>query len=120
MTAWLRSVALVAFSKGSSYLGSTLHKSYAGQILTGKDWVIARKIVKGTRKISPLMNKKHRCLMEALIVHRTLSKYGIHSEFKIGTGKENNQLKAHAWIVCEGKVLVGGSLNGYNELLKTH
>jgi hypothetical protein len=58
--------------------------------------------------------------MEALIVHRTLSQYGIFSEIKVGTGKENNQLKAHAWIVLDEKVLIGGALSGYTELIKTH
>jgi hypothetical protein len=120
MVAWIRSVALILFSNASSYLGKSIRESNPAQILSHEDWIIARKIVKGTRKISPLINKRRRCLMEALIVHRTLSQYGIFSEIKVGTGKENNQLKAHAWIVLDEKVLIGGALSGYTELIKTH
>ena len=116
---WMNFIFLVWFSKPSKYLGEIILEQPEKPQLSPEKWQIVMKVVKGTRRISPFMKKGRRCLMQALTVNRALRKNGIQSDFKIGTGKENDQLMAHAWIEIEGKVLIGGAVSGYKELVKT-
>ncbi len=82
-------------------------------------WKIVKKVVKGVIRISPLFAKKRKCLMEALIVYKTLSKFGIQPCFKLGAKKHKNLLETHAWVEINGKTVVGGAVSGYGELIKT-
>ena len=45
------------------------------------------------------------CLTQSLAVWWLLSRHGIDSELRIGVRKEANQIKAHAWVECQGHVL---------------
>ena len=52
------------------------------------------------------------CLTQALALQFLLWRRGIDTELRIGVDKdENGQLLAHAWVVRDGKVLIGGHLS---------
>jgi hypothetical protein len=45
------------------------------------------------------------CLQKSLTLHYWLRREGIPSELKIGVRKDNDQLKAHAWVELAGIVV---------------
>lgn len=47
------------------------------------------------------------CLVSALAVQRLLSSSGHRGELHIGVARENARFAAHAWVECDGEVLVG-------------
>ena len=48
------------------------------------------------------------CLVRALALQRLLAEHGHRSELRIGVARGPGGLLAHAWLVGEGEVLVGG------------
>ena len=48
------------------------------------------------------------CLCRALALQRLLSRNGHESELRIGVEKNDNQFGAHAWLVSDGQVVIGG------------
>ena len=62
---------------------------------------------------------KATCLAQALALHVLLQQAGYEVFLHIGvTNNEEGNLKAHAWIESQGRVLIGGSdLNSYTPLL---
>ena len=52
---------------------------------------------------------KNTCLVQALAAHAMLRRRGYPSELRIGvSGKDPaGAIKAHAWVECEGRVVVG-------------
>jgi hypothetical protein len=57
------------------------------------------------------------CLCQALTLQRLLARNGHHSELRIGVKKSNNDFSAHAWLVHDGRILIGGSQPGHYNLL---
>lgn len=45
------------------------------------------------------------CLTQSVTVWWLLCRRGIESDLRIGVRKEATQLKAHAWVECQGHVL---------------
>ena len=56
------------------------------------------------------------CLTQAMTARILLSMYGYCADLRIGVARESNQLKAHAWLEKEGRVLIGGSTCDYRPL----
>jgi hypothetical protein len=115
---WAGAYYLIKFSKPQEYLANGSFEEQGHQTLSVEDWTRVRKTVKGTRFISPLFRKKRKCLMEALIVSRGLAKNGIVTRLHIGARKEDQALSTHAWVTLEDKVLIGGPVEGYQELFR--
>jgi hypothetical protein len=58
------------------------------------------------------------CLGSALTLQRLLSTQGHVSELHIGVAKQDQVFAAHAWIVCEGRILMGDDEHdGYTRLV---
>jgi hypothetical protein len=50
------------------------------------------------------------CLVQALAVQAMLAHRGYSSHLRIGVAKdEEGRFKAHAWVECEGKIVIGGA-----------
>ncbi len=50
------------------------------------------------------------CLTQALATQLLLANHGYHSNLQIGVAKGDiDQLEAHAWLECDGRVVMGGS-----------
>lgn len=47
------------------------------------------------------------CLASAFALQRVLSKEGHGSDLHIGVAKQDEKFSAHAWLTCEGRILVG-------------
>ena len=58
------------------------------------------------------------CLVKAQAGNAMLNRFGYAAEIKIGVLKESSDLKAHAWVECEGRVVLGATGKQYVELLK--
>jgi transglutaminase superfamily protein len=58
------------------------------------------------------------CLAAALALHRVLSRQGHPSQLTIGVASGKDGFAAHAWVICDGKILLGGEeSDGYTPLL---
>lgn len=58
------------------------------------------------------------CLVKAQAGSAMLNRFGYAAEIKIGVSKQSSDLKAHAWVECDGRVVMGESGNQYTELPK--
>lgn len=47
------------------------------------------------------------CLKSGLALQRLLSRHGHLSELHIGVAREDEKFSAHAWLICEGRILMG-------------
>lgn len=47
------------------------------------------------------------CLASAFALQRVLSKEGHGSDLHVGVAKQGEKFSAHAWLACEGRILVG-------------
>ncbi|MBS0547251.1 MAG: lasso peptide biosynthesis B2 protein [Proteobacteria bacterium] len=47
------------------------------------------------------------CLVSALALQRLLSRRGHVTELHVGVAKQGERFSAHAWLVGEGKILIG-------------
>jgi hypothetical protein len=52
------------------------------------------------------------CLAQALAMQRMLAKRGYPSKMEVGVAKNQKGLEAHAWLVCDGEVAIGGEAAG--------
>lgn len=60
------------------------------------------------------------CLTQSLALHHLLARAGHAAEIRIGVARsEGAGLDSHAWVVCHGRVLVGGigDLDRYQPIL---
>lgn len=49
------------------------------------------------------------CLVKALSAKILLGRAGVPAELRIGVAREGGaRLRAHAWVECEGRVVIGG------------
>jgi hypothetical protein len=48
------------------------------------------------------------CLAQALAMQRMLAKRGCPSKMEVGVARNHKGLEAHAWLVCDGEVVIGG------------
>ena len=61
------------------------------------------------RVVSRYLPGTMNCLVQALAAQTMLARWGYASHLRIGVAKdEGGQLKAHAWVECEGKIVIGG------------
>jgi hypothetical protein len=57
------------------------------------------------------------CLTLALACQALLADSGHRSRIEIGVAKKEQRFAAHAWLVCEDRIVLGGSdVNGYASL----
>ena len=50
------------------------------------------------------------CLKKSLILFRILRRRGLPAELRLGVRKLQHDFSAHAWVECEGRVLLGGGV----------
>lgn len=56
------------------------------------------------------------CLTQAMAARMLLSSYGHEANLRIGVLRKDDELKAHAWLEKDGRVLIGGSVCDYQTL----
>ena len=67
------------------------------------------RIVWAIRVVSRYLPGTMNCLVQALAAQSMLARRGHLARVRIGVAKdEGGQLKAHAWVECEGKIVIGG------------
>jgi hypothetical protein len=52
------------------------------------------------------------CLAQAVAMQRMLAKRGLPAVVEIGVAKTDEKLAAHAWLVCDGEIVIGGDQAG--------
>jgi hypothetical protein len=50
------------------------------------------------------------CLTQALAAKYQLERVGLNTQLHFGVAKENGRLLAHAWLQCDGEVIIGGEI----------
>ena len=69
----------------------------------------AERIAWAIRVASRYMPGTKNCLVQALATQAMLARRGHTARVRIGVAKdEGGQLKAHAWVECGGKIVIGG------------
>lgn len=58
------------------------------------------------------------CLVKAQVGCAMLNRFGYAAEIRIGVLKKSSNLEAHAWVECDGLVVMGEAGNQYVELPK--
>jgi hypothetical protein len=56
------------------------------------------------------------CLTKSIAAKRILSLHGYSADIHLGVLREGNHLKAHAWLVMNGRILMGGPVFNYKEI----
>lgn len=80
------------------------------------------KLVTQQIKISQILHSVHtsnyyvfgnsKCLAKGLVTQILMEANGYSPKLKIGVAKENDgKLQAHAWVECNGKIVIGGLPN---------
>jgi len=67
----------------------------------------AARLVEAAAAFYPL---KATCLKKSLILLRILRTRGLPAELCLGVRKVENDLTSHAWIECNGRILLGGGV----------
>jgi len=49
------------------------------------------------------------CLPRALATQFLMVKHGYPAELRLGVTRDDQEFKAHAWVVSDGEVVIGGS-----------
>jgi hypothetical protein len=57
------------------------------------------------------------CLIQAVAAHVLLALQGHRSRIWIGIAKSGSTLESHAWVECQGKTVIGESLDYFTPLL---
>jgi len=52
------------------------------------------------------------CLAQAVAMQRMLARRGHASTVEFGVAKHHAGLEAHAWLVCDGQIVIGGEQAG--------
>jgi hypothetical protein len=58
------------------------------------------------------------CLTQAIALHLMLARRGADSELVVGVASTEGRFEAHAWVDRDGRVLIGGDVAGFNQLLR--
>ena len=68
----------------------------------------AERIAWAIRMASRYLPGSRNCLVQSLAVQTLLARRGYSSHLRIGVAKdEGGQLKAHAWVEYDGKIIIG-------------
>ena len=108
---------LLSFSHLRSLVGKLSGGSVAVSSGSAPD---AKTIIWAVEASSARVPGGHNCLVRALGAETLLRRYGYTCDFKIGAGKtEAGEFTAHAWLECEGRVIIGDfELGRYAELTR--
>lgn len=69
----------------------------------------AGRIVWAVLAASRYVPRTRTCFPRALAVHTLLTRHGLTSELRVGVAREGDgALEAHAWVECDGRVVIGG------------
>lgn len=72
-----------------------------------QDLQVVRKAALGVRRVSRYVPAAS-CLTQALATQILLARRGQISSLRIGVTKnEKGELMAHAWVVCQGRIIIG-------------
>ncbi len=122
---WIRSSWLIRFRRPSSYLEKLLAPpagaKTAGQChsLNPEDWRMVRKVIRLTLRLTPLILKRHRCLLQSMIALYVLRSRDIPCRLHLGVHKDMNTARAHAWLEVEDRNVIGGHSGEYKEVIRT-
>jgi hypothetical protein len=50
------------------------------------------------------------CLTQALAAKYQLERFGLNTQLHFGVAKEKGRFLAHAWLQCDGEVVIGGEI----------
>ena len=72
-----------------------------------------RNVAQVVNRVSSKTPWESKCLLRALTIRRILSRHKIPTTLYLGVMKQEEELRAHAWIRCGSFYLSGGDGEGY-------
>ncbi len=125
----LRAAALLAVVSLASRLtlksGSAVEKFFSASLVprpsrqpTKPPEIVARAVTRSARYVPGAT-----CLVQAITLCRLLQQEGHDSVLQVGVKPPSaGRLQAHAWVECEGKIVLGGSnsADSYTALKQFH
>ena len=63
-------------------------------------------------RASRVVPRGHNCLVRAITARRLLATHGFPSSLRFGVAKTPaGKLEGHAWLLCDGRIVVGGGVD---------
>src|SRR5262249_9497976 len=113
-TAFVMGTAWIALQATSARSASRLVQRAAG---VATHDVSVEQVARAGRIVSRCLPSVT-CLTQALAAHAMLSSAGHESLIQIGVTKDSVRFEAHAWVVCKGEIVVGGTqINRYSNFI---
>ena len=82
-----------------------------GHSMTEAEMQFSWKVATYTQSLSRFVLYRSKCYDRALTVKKILNRHNIPSELMMGVRTdEREELKAHAWIRCNNRSIIGGSV----------
>lgn len=75
---------------------------------TLKVWT-PEKIAWAIRVVSRYLPGGGNCLVQSLAAQSMLARRGYVSQLRLGAAREEGKFKAHAWVECEGQIVIGAA-----------
>jgi hypothetical protein len=70
----------------------------------------AERIAWAIRVVSRYLPGTRNCLVQSLAAQTLLARRGYSTQLRIGVAKdEGGQFKAHAWVECDGQIIIGAA-----------
>lgn len=101
-------ILFVPFNKLRKRMGK--HKEESSEKETRDVYKIASHISWVVTLISSKTPWESKCLVQALTAQRMLKSKGISTTIYLGVRKEENEMKAHAWLRCGEYYVTGGAI----------
>lgn len=85
--------------------------------LTASDLTHIIRVRLAISRAARLVPWRSTCLIQAEAARHWLAAYNLQSETRIGVRKtHDNQLDAHAWLICGGEIVTGGDVTPFSPL----
>ena len=78
--------------------------------MRGSGQYSSEQIARAIRAVGRYVPGTGNCLVQSLTTQTMLARRGSPARLRIGVIKdENGRLRAHAWVECEGRIIMGGA-----------
>lgn len=85
---------------------------------TSKNLKLAKLVGFHVRRVTRHTPWESKCLVQALTARKILKKKGVNATLYLGVRKDNEELKAHAWLRCGELYVTGGDGKAFGMVAK--
>jgi len=77
-------------------------------------YVLPERIAWAVRTVGRHLPGFRNCLVQSLAAQIMLMRRGYASQIRIGAARDNGEFKAHAWVECQGQIVLGAAGTSQN------